>query len=267
MTTNDFDPKTYTGMPRGEQIPAPQLVKNVRMLIVGYEADADVLAEALPPGLEPHPNNLVQMNMYEVPRSEQSSHLGPYSLTYLCVEVAGRDSRAISEAGGEMQIPGRYWVGYWNDSAEMQAFARELGGIPSQAGTCDWEQSDGELTSTLSVDGQEVIKATAEVGDEQIDTLTGHLHYYANRQIPNPAGNEAEINELVEFPIPFVSELYEAAVTDVEFSFPEGSPHQRFAPTEPLSTPSVLHGTVTFTYPQGRTVRDYLADEPVATGD
>jgi acetoacetate decarboxylase len=267
MTADEFDPEAYTGMPSGERIPAPQLVKNVRMLIVGFEADADVLAEVLPPGLEPHPNNLIQMNMYQVPTSEQSSHLDPYSLTYLTVEVADHDSRAISEAGGEMPIPGRYWVGYWNDSAEMQAFARELGGIPSQAGTCTWEESDGELTSTLSVDGRAVIEATAEVGDEQIDTLTGHLHYYANRQIPNPAGNEAEINELVEFPIPFVSELYEAAVTDVEFNFPEGSRYQQFAPTAPLSTPSVLHGTVTFTYPQGRTVRDYLTEESAPTQD
>jgi len=263
MTIDEFDPETYTGMPSGEQIPAPQLLKNVRMLIVGYEADPDVLAETLPPGLEPHPNNLIQMNMYEVPASEQSSHLDPYSLTYLCAEVADHDSRAISEAGGEMAVPGRYWIGYWNDSPEMQAFARELGGIPSAAGSCTWTESNGDLTSTLSVDGRDVIEASAAVGDQQIDTLTGHLHYYANKQLPDPAGHRAEINELVEFPIPFVSELYEAEVTDVEFDFPEGSRYQQFAPTEPLSTPSVLHGTVTFTYPQGRTIRDYLADESV----
>lgn len=261
MTPRDFDPERYSGMPPGEQIPAPQLLTDVQMLIVGFEADPDVLANALPPGLEPHPNNLIQMNMYEVPSSEQSSHLDSYSLTYLSVEVADNDSRAISAAGGEMAIPGRYWVGYWNDSLAMQAFAREVGGIPSLAGSCQWEKSDGELVSTLSVDGRDVIEAHAEVGDDKIDRLTGHLHYYANKQIPNPAGNEAEINELVEFPIPFVSDLYEAEVTDVTFDFPEGSAYQRFAPTEPLSTPSVLHGSVTFTYPQGRTVRDYLAPE------
>lgn len=57
-----------------------------------------------------------------------------------------------------------------------------------------------------------------------------------------------------------MSELYEAEVERVEFDFPEQSPFQQFAPSDPLSTPSVLHGTVTFTYPQGRRIRDYLAE-------
>ncbi len=261
MTTNQFTPEAYTGMPDGTQVPAPQLIKNARMLIVGYEADPEVLEAALPPGLEPHPNNLVQMNMYQVPSSTQTSHLEPYTLTYLTVEVADHDSTAISEAQGEMSVPGRFWIGYWNDSPQMQAFAREGGGIPSQAGSCEWTQDDGELVSTLSVDGESVIQTEATVGDDQIDTLTGHLHYYAHRQIPEPSGGRAQISELLEFPIPFVSELYEAEVDRIDFDFPEDSRMQQFAPAEPLSTPSVLHGTVTFTYPQGRRIRDYLAEE------
>lgn len=68
-------------MPDGTQVPAPQLIKNARMLIVGYEADPEVLEAALPPGLEPHPNNLVQMNMYQLPSATQTSHLEPYTLT------------------------------------------------------------------------------------------------------------------------------------------------------------------------------------------
>ena len=261
MNKQEFDPETYTGMPEGTQVPPPQLIKNARMLIVGYEADPEVLESALPPGLEPHPNNLIQMNMYRVPSRDQTSHLDPYTLTYLTVEVDGHDSRAVSAAQGEFPVPGRFWVGYWNDSPQMQAFTREASGIPTLAGSCSWEEEDDSLVSTLSIDGEAVIEAEASVGAEQIDTLTGHLHYYAHRQIPDSAGGQAQINELVEFPIPFVSELYEAEVERVEFDFPEGSRFQQFAPVEPLSTPSVLHGTVTFTYPQGRCVRDYLAEE------
>lgn len=261
MTEQQFDPESYTGMPEGTQIPPPQLIKNARMLIVGYEADPEVLESALPPGLDVHPNTLIQMNMYRVPSREQTSHLDPYSLTYLTVEVEGHDSHAVSAAQGEMDIPGRFWVGYWNDSPAMQAYTREGGGIPSLAGSCSWEETDGNLVSTLSVNDETVIETEANVGDEQIDTLTGHLHYYAHRQIPDPAGGWSQINELVEFPIPFVSELREAEVARVEFDFPEGSRFQQFAPAEPLSTPSVLHGTVTFTYPQGRCIRDYLAED------
>ena len=261
MSNQQFDAETYTGMPAGTHVPPPQLIKNAEMLIVGYEADPEILAAVLPPGLDPHPNHLIQMNMYRVPSSEQTSHLDPYSLTYLTVEVEGRDSRAISEAEGEMPVPGRFWVGYWNDSPQMQAYTREGGGIPSLAGSCSWEKNDRELVSTLSVDDTPVIRAEASVGDEQVDTLTGHLHYYAHRQIPHSQGGTARINELVEFPIPFVSELREAEVEDIEFDFPDGSQFQQYAPIEPLSTPSVLHGTVTFTYPQGRPVKDYLAKD------
>jgi hypothetical protein len=260
MNERQFTPEKYTGMPDGTHIPSPQLIKNARMLIVGYEADAEVLETVLPPGLDPHPNNLIQMNMYRVPSSEQTSHLTPYALTYLTVEVADHDSRAISAAQGEMSVPGRFWVGYWTDSSQMQTYTREGSGIPSLAGACEWEEEDSTLVSTLSVDGDAVIEAEASVGNEQIDTLTGHLHYYAHRQIPTPAGGQAQISELVEFPIPLVSDVYEANIDRIEFDFPDGSRFQQFAPVEPLSTPSVLHGTVTFTYPQGRRIRDYLSE-------
>ncbi|WP_226005605.1 acetoacetate decarboxylase family protein [Natrinema salinisoli] len=259
MSDHQFTPETYTGMPEGTAVSPPQLIKNARMLIVGYEADPDVLADALPPGLEPHPNTLVQLNTYRVPSAERTSHLEPYTLTYLTVEVADHDSRAISTAQGEMPVPGRFWVGYWTDSPQMRTFTREAGGIPSLAGSCEWDEAGGQLISTLSVDGDPVLEAEATVGDQQIDTLTGHLNYYAHRQFPDPAGGRAQVSELLEFPIPFVSELYEAEVDRIDFEFPEESPFQRFAPVEPLSTPSVLHGTVTFTYPQGRRIRDYLA--------
>lgn len=242
------------------EIPAPQIIKNAEMLIVGYKADPDVLAAALPPGLEPHPNNLVQMNMYRVPSADQTSHLDPYSLTYLTVEIEGHDSRAISDANGELPVPGRFWVGYWNDSRAMRQYNREIGGLPVQAGSCSWKEDDGHLTSTLSVDGDPVIETEATVGETQIDTLTGHLNYYSHKQVPDPTGDRPDIDELVEFPIPFTSELYEADVEDITFTFPDDAGFQDFAPIEPLSTPSVLYGTVTFTYPQGRVLSDYRTE-------
>ena len=262
MTEQQFEPAWYTGMPEGNQIPAPQLIKDAWILIVGYEADPEVLESALPPGLDPHPSNLVHLNMYQVPSSDQTTHLAPYSLTYLAVEVEGHDSRTISSAEGEISVPGRFYVRFWNDSPEMQTYLREAGGTPVQAGSCSWDQEDGELDSTLSVDGDTVIETKVSVGNEQIDTFTGHLNYYAHKQIPDPAGSRAQINELIEFPIPFVSEVYDADVEHVEFDFPDGSRAQEFAPTNPhsISSEEVFYGIVTFTYPQGRRIRDYLAD-------
>jgi acetoacetate decarboxylase len=251
---------SYTGMPPGESIPAPQLVRDAQALVVGYEADPEVLEAMLPQGLEPHPNNLIQMNMYRVEDSTQTSHLPPYSLTYLCIEVADYDSHVLSEAGGEMTIPGRFWVGYWNDSPRMQAFVRETLGIPCLPGACSWAREGEDLTSTLTVDGEDVITAEASVDDDHIDTLSGHLNYYARRQLPDPSGGRGQVDELVEIPIPFVCELATATVSDIEFDFPEHSGFSQYAPVEPLSTPSVLYGSITITYSQGRRVRDYLPE-------
>lgn len=248
----------YAGMPRTVWAPpTPQLIRNARMLIVGYHADRDALADILPPGLEPHENSLVQMNMYEV-GAEQTSGFGAFSLTYLTVEIAGHDSLA---ADGTMSIPGRFFAYYWNSSPRVISYARESAGIPAMFGERTASTENGVLRSTLSVDGKDAITATASVTDTPAGTLGGHLNYYANRQIPAVEGGSAVIDELVELPLPFVVDLYEATVDDVTFDFPDGHPAAALAPTNPLEVPSVLYGDVTFTYSMGRVVRDYLADE------
>ena len=247
----------YTGMPPRQWFPpTPQLIKDAWMLIIGYQADADAIRAVLPPGLEPHPNNLVQMNMYEV-EGTQTSGFGPYSLTYLSVEIADHDSLA---ADGTMPIPGRFFAYYWNSSERVRRYAREAAGIPALPGSRSGVQEGDKLVSTLTVDGQPVIRAVANVTDNFLMTLGGHLNYYSHRQFSAPEGGLAVVSELLEFPLPFVVDLYEATVQEVEFSFPDGEPAAELAPVQPLQVPSVLYGKVTFTYSMGRRIRDYLAD-------
>jgi hypothetical protein len=249
----------YTGMPKGKWTipPTPQLIKDAWMLIVGYKADPIALRELLPPGLEPHPNGLVQMNMYDIPDPNQTSGFGSFSLTYLTIEVECHDSLA---SNGTIRIPERYFAHYWNSSDLMRMYAREFCGIPALPGSCSWQHIDNELLSTLTVDGRPVIKATAEVGDEPIGTLGGHLNYYAHRQFPRPEGGGATLSELNEFPLPFTVELYDAKVKDIEFNFPDGEAASILQPLQPIETPSVLYGKVTFTYSMGRKIKDYLVD-------
>lgn len=232
----------------------PQLIKNAPTLLVGYEADPDALREMLPPELEPHPNNLVQMNMYRVPDDRRTSQMDEYTLTYLTVEVAGRDSSATTASGHEFEIPGRYWAGYWTDAPGMETFAREQYGLSPREGTCSWERDGDDLVSTLAVDGTAVIEAEATVGDEQVDTMTGQLNYFTTRETPSQSvadGGGDEGTGLVGYPIPFVSDLRPVEVESVEFGFDDASPAADLAPAEPLRTPSVMHGRVTFTLPRG----------------
>lgn len=236
--------------------PAPQLIRGARMLITGYRADRQALIDVLPPGLTPHPNNTVQMNMYEID-AQNTSGFGAFSLTYLTVEVDGRDSLA---AEGTMPIPGRYFAYYWNSSPRVLSYTRESAGIPALPGRRTAELNDSTLTSVLHVDDEPAITATAQVTDNAVGTLGGHLNYYAHRWIPAPEGGRAVVDELIELPLPFVADLYEADVTGIDFTFPEGHPAAALAPTDPLEITSVLYGDVTFTYSMGRTVHDYLAD-------
>jgi acetoacetate decarboxylase len=237
--------------------PAPQMIRNARVIIAGYQADPAALAAVLPPGLTPHPSNLVQMNMYDL-KADQSSGFGDFSLTYLTVEVEGRDSYA---AEGTMPIPGRFFAYYWNSSPRMIAYAREAAGIPAQYGVRRGEVSGGRLTSTLELDGRTVITLTAGVTDDHLGVLGGHLNYYAHRQIPRPEGGGAALSELIELPLPFVADLYQATVEDVVFDFPDGHPAAALAPVQPLTVASTFYGDVTFTYSAGRQVLDYLWDD------
>ena len=251
----DF-PMSYSGMLNNRwSPPAPQLIKNARMLVVGYKADREVLAAALPKGLNPHPNGLVQMNMYEVD-GDQTSGFGPFSLTYLTAEVEGHDSWA---AEGSMSIPGRFFLHYWNSSPRVLAYARESAGIPAMYGKRTAAVENGLLSSTLSVDNRDVIKVEASVSDRPQGTLGGHLNYYSHREFPAPEGGYPVLSELLELPLPFVVDLYEATVTGITFNFPEGDPASELAPIEPLETPSIMYGDVTFTYSMARRIKDLLA--------
>jgi acetoacetate decarboxylase len=248
----------YQGMPPTVWAPQPpQLIHNARMIIVGYEAKREALEEMLPPGLIPHANNTIQMNMYEI-EADQSSGFGGFSLTYLTVEVDGHDSLA---GDGAVAIPGRFFAYYWNSSPRVIAYTREGAGIPAMPGLRTGTVEGGVLTSSLHVEGQEVIKLTASVTDDPAGHLGGHLNYYAHRQIPQPFGGFASLSELIELPLPFTVELFEASVDSLEFSFPEGHPAGRLAPVSPLNITSLLYGDVTFTYSMGRVIRDYMEDD------
>lgn len=250
----------FTGMPRNKWAipPTPQLIRDAWMLIMGYKADTNALREVLPPGLEPHPNGLVQLNMYEVPDADQTSGFGPFGLSYLTIEIADHDSLA---ANGTISIPGRFFAHYFNSSSLMRTYVRESMGVPALPGSLKREFNGNELTSTMTVDGRSVIKATVDVGNEVVDKMGGHLNYYAHRQIPKPEGGSAAISEVIEFPLPFTAETYDIKVKDIIFNFPESDPASLLKPIEPLETPSVMYGKFSFTYSMGRTIIDYLEED------
>jgi acetoacetate decarboxylase len=248
----------YRGMSSTMWAPlTPQLLKNARVLVIGYRADVDALAAALPPGLEPHENGLVQLNMYEV-GAEQTSGFGAFSLTYLAIEVAGHDAYAED---GALALPGRYFAYYWSSSDRVRTYAREAVGIPAMPGIRRTETKDGKLLSILNVEGRDVITASAATTENALGTLGGQVNYYSHREFPRPEGGPPALSELLELPLPFIVDLYEATVEDILFDFPDGHPAAALAPLAPLETPSMMYGDVTFTYSMCRQIKDYLAED------
>ena len=178
-------------------------------------------------------------------------------MIYLTGEVDGHDSLAAEGP----PIPGRFFAFYWSSSVRVISYARETAGIPALHGIRRGVREGNELSSVLSVDGRDVITAQASVTDTFVGTLGGHLNYYAHRQFPRVEGGTAALDELIELPLPFVVDLYEASVDAITFDFPEGHPAAALAPVAPLKTPSILYGDVTFTYSMGRRIRDYLTQD------
>jgi len=177
----------YKGMPKTRWAPpAPQLIKDARMLIVGYKANPDALAAVLPPGLQPHPNGLVQMNMYEV-EARQTSGFGAFSLTYLTVEIDGHDSLA---ADGTVAIPGRFFAYYWNSSPRVRTYAREAAGIPAMPGTRRSEVSDGTL-----IPGNAGLSAEARA--QRIATVFRPYHAAIATELDRLNGERRTIERLV----------------------------------------------------------------------
>jgi hypothetical protein len=249
--------RRYPGLHGGAWSPAaPQLLKDVWTLAVTYQADPDAIRDALPPGLEPHPDGRVEMTMYAIPDPAQTSGFGAFSLTYITLEVAGHDGHAQE---GTVPIPGRAWAFYWNDSHRVRSYAREAVGIPAEPGSCAWHRhADGRLDSVLTVDGAPVIRLTVEATETPGDRMGGTLNYFTHRQIPNLDGHGFAIDELVFVPIPFVVESFKARPVGLEFAFAEGHAAGRLRPIRPVAEATLLYGTVTFTYSQARRILNYL---------
>jgi acetoacetate decarboxylase len=249
--------RRYPGLHGGEWSPAaPQLLKDVWTLAITYHADPAAIRDALPPGLEPHPEGRVEMTMYAIPDLAQTSGFGAFSLTYITLEVTGQDGHAQD---GTMAIPGRAWAFYWNDSHRVRSYAREAVGIPAEPGFCAWHRDEnGQPESVLTVDGAPVIRLLVEPSETPGGKMGGTLNYFTDRQIPNLDGHGFAIDELVFVPIPFVVESVQARPISLDFAFPEGHPANRFRPIRPITEASLLYGTVTFTYSQARRVSNFL---------
>ncbi len=223
-------------------LPAPQLVTNAWMFIVGFEADPKALKAFLPEGLEPHPNNRVVLNMYTVPDGTETSGFGDYTLTYVTVEVNGHDSYTKDAPAG---YPGRYFTYYFNSSPKMRAFAKAAG-IPAEPGFTTTTVKDGKLTATLEVDGKPFIVSTADVGSEFQGVVGGHLNYFGLLETP-------QTRQVVKYPIPWIGYPVTTENATVSFDMPKDNPLYKLKPKK-VDWAVWIKGS--FVYPQYQVIHE-----------
>ena len=227
--------------------PAPQLVTDAWMFIIGFEADPAAIKAVLPPGLEPHPNNMVVMNMYTVPDPAQTSGFGAYTLTYLTVQVKDQDSYTMGSTTGE---PGRYWIGYFNSSELIRKFTREVG-IPAEPGMTTITNNNGKLKAILDVNGKPFIEATADVGSDLQPAVGGHLNYFGLKEIQK---GYSKVIQIIKFPIPYVVQLVKTENPNVKFLMPKNNPLYRLKPIK-VKWAAYMQGS--FAYPPAEVLKEW----------
>lgn len=233
-----------------EQLPGPQLVTNAWMFMAGFKADPEALKSILPECLEAHthPDNHVIINMYTVPDGKETSGLGPYTLTYLAVELKGQDSYGMGDTPG---YPGRYFVFYFNSSEKMRKFTKPAG-IPAQEGNTTTVVKDGKLTATLTVDGKTLIESTAEVGSELGNFGGGHLNYFGHRTVEKDG---KEVHQVMKYPIPWNGGSVKTENAKVVFKAPEGHPLNSIKPVADPTWAVWTKGS--FVYPVPQVIHEY----------
>lgn len=232
--------------------PPPQLVTNAWMFMAAYKADPDVLKEVLPRGLTPHPNNQVVINMYTVPDANNTSGFGSYTLTYLTIEIDEHDSYTM---GDGPDIPGRYFIYYFNSSELMRNFTRMVG-IPAEEGQTTTEVEEGRLTAKLTVDGEVLIEATADVGDELGNFGGGHLNYFGLNEFEKGTSSTKQV---MKYPIPWNGGVVSTENAKIDFKVTDEHPLSRL---KPLGDPSWAIWTKgSFVYPQPQIILEYSTQQ------
>ena len=237
---------------QGSDLPAPQLVTDAWMFIAAYKADPETLKALLPPRLEANPAGHIVLNMYTVPDATQTSGFGAYTLTYLTVELKDQDSYVMNS---DVTYPGRYFVYYFNSSPLMREYTEKIG-IPAQEGMTTTTVKDGKLTAVLTVNGQPLIEATADVRSELGNFGGGHLNYFGLIQTEKDGKTTSQV---VKYPIPWVGGTVEMKDPHIKFKAPADHPLNKIKPL--AEAPDWAIWTKgSFVYPQYVVVNEWTSD-------
>jgi hypothetical protein len=205
-------------VPRYASLPVrPQLIRDAQLLTFFLEPDPHIVAALVPFPLAPLHDGRMILNMWshsDPTGTTGFGGIGPMSVSYLAVEVAGEEGATADES---MRFPGRLWLHHWSSLEQARNYAAAASGLDIMPGKTTIRTEGDRMLAELSIAGRKVISAAARVGHEKRRTVTGNSIYYAQR-----AAGEGGM-EVAQFDIPWISDVFDANMPDVKFSFPDGA--------------------------------------------
>src|ERR1051325_2381831 len=146
------------------------------VLIVVYEAEESSIREVLPRELEPVEGNTVAMCFFLCP---DVTGIGPHNFTMPCVPARFGD------------YAGQFVPYLYTSTDASLACYREGQGWPAVLGQTELTEAGGRVRARVTRDGREIIRATANVGGDSINSLD-FLPIILYKEIPSFDGRACD---------------------------------------------------------------------------
>ena len=224
--------------------PLPTYYRDVRFLLVYFQADPIRLRALLPEPLEPAADGLCVAFGIDIPFS---SSYGPFHESGLQIKVNFRDQT------------GFYNSHLYLDNIPAICSGRERWGAPKEYAQVTFEQHNNLLLSRTIKDGVSVMTITAELGaPTRPEAMTPMFPSYRLKLIPRADGPGAAIKQIVMAAPQDVTThlLYQGSGT-VTF---DATANSDLRPFGPLAEVTAFYQVASYTETYGEIVYDYLKD-------
>src|ERR687888_1331529 len=156
-------------------LPPYQYTDDVVLIIV-YEAEESAIREVLPRELEPLEGNAVAICFFLCP---DVTGIGPHNFTMPCIPVRYGD------------YTGQFVPYLYTSTDASLACYREGQGWPAVLGQTELTEARGRVRARVTRDGREIIRATAAVGGDSINSLD-FLPIILYKEIPSFDGKACD---------------------------------------------------------------------------
>lgn len=199
------------------------------VLIIAYEAEEAAIREVLPRELEPMPGNTVAMCFFLCP---DVTGIGPHNFAMPCIPVRYGD------------YTGQFVPYLYTSTDASLACYREGQGWPAVLGQTEMTETGGHVSARVVREGQEIIRATAEVGGESITSLD-FLPIILYKEIPSIDGQYCDDAYFLTSTSLLTNLNFHAGTGELDFAGDDP-----LARLKPLKIVSALYGTLDDLYPE-----------------